>query len=124
MAVAEGSDMKLFFETSAQAMIYLLMLPLGILFAACVDLASVIKTARPVFDLMCTMACALCLGICVILFNDNTLRLYHMLSVLSGCLLYLLGIRRVVGWLRHKWDVRCTKKHPVTSRKTKPEVES
>lgn len=95
--------MKLFFETSTQAMIFLLMLPLGILFAAGIDVAGFIRIAKPLWDLLLVLLLGVSLGIGIILLGDQGLRMYHLLAVLCGCLLYMLGLRRFFQWVCQKY---------------------
>lgn len=123
MAVAKGTAMKLFFETSTQAMVFLLMLPLGILFAAGIDIAGFIRIAKPLWDLLLVLLLGLSLGISVILLGDQGLRMYHLLAVLCGCLLYMLGIRRVVQWICQNGSNHIRKKDDSAGRKSTPKSE-
>lgn len=88
--------MKLFFETAAQGSLFLSMLPVGMLLALCIDLCGCIDRFRPLWDLLAVLLCFVILGVSIVLLNDATLRVYHVLAVLTGYLLYDCGIRRMI----------------------------
>ncbi len=115
--------MKLFFETSAQASLFLLMLPIGFMLALLIDLAGKTGTAKPILDVLAMLLGFASIGICIILFRDGGLRLYHLLSMLTGMLLYLLGIRAaasaVLKWFKQQFG----KKDETDGRKAKEKVE-
>ena len=115
--------MKLFFETSTQAMVFLLMMPLGILFAAGIDVAGFIRIAKPLWDLLLVLLLGLSLGVGIILLGDQGLRMYHLLAVLFGSLLYLLGIRRIVQWICQTCRNYIRKKDAWVGRKSTPKSE-
>ena len=87
--------MKLFFETAGQAQAFLAAVPLGLVLAACLD-ASVLMMLTAGFALMGMM----------LLSRDEALRLYHLLAILTGALLYTQGIGRLVrligAWLKKR----------------------
>lgn len=111
--------MKLFFETSAQGSIFLMMLPVGMLLAICVDLCGLSGTFRPLWDLCAVLVCFAAIGFGIVLLDDTSLRMYHVLAVLTGYLLYALGVRRLLQTLRH----RLAKKDRHAGRKTGEGVE-
>lgn len=86
--------MKLFFETASQASVFLLMLPIGMLLAACVELTGKTGAGKPIWDILVVLLSGVLLGIGVVFLNDTTIRLYHLLAVLCGWILYCLGIQR------------------------------
>lgn len=95
--------MKLFFETAAQANVFLAMIPVGITAALLIDLAAHLSVLRPLWDVLILLLLGAALGFGIVLLGDTGLRIYHLLAVLSGALLYLTGIRallrKVVGIL-------------------------
>ena len=111
--------MKLFFETSAQGAVFLMMLPVGMLLAICVDVCGLSGVLRPLWDLVAVLLCFAAIGVCVVLLDDTSLRLYHVLAVLTGYLLYALGLRRGMHWLRRA----VTKKDTRAGRKNAGQVE-
>jgi len=111
--------MKLFFETSAQGSIFLMMLPVGMLLAVCVDLCGLSGTFRPLWDLCGVLVCFAAIGFCIVLLDDSSLRLYHVLAVATGYLLYALGARRFFRTLGR----RVAKKDRHAGRKTGEGVE-
>lgn len=85
--------MKLFFETAAQGSLFLMMLPLGILLAVCIDVASCARRSRPLWDVLVVLLCGGLMAAAVVLLGDEKLRMYHLLGILCGALLYLFGAR-------------------------------
>lgn len=84
--------MKLFFETAAQARAFLAMLPLGIFLAVCYDLASAAKGSRPFWDVLLMLLCGLGVALFLLWTKADGLRLYHLLALCMGCILYFRGI--------------------------------
>lgn len=99
VAMAKKTSMKLFFETSGQWAVFLMMLPVGMALGLSVDLCGYIGTARPLWDVLIVLLCFSIVGVCVVFLCNETLRMYHALAVLSGYLLYTCGIRRVISCL-------------------------
>lgn len=85
--------MKLFFETASQASVFLIMLPLGMLLAACVELTGMTGAGKPLWDILVVLLSGVLLGIGVVFLNDTTLRLYHLLAIVCGWILYRLGVQ-------------------------------
>ena len=73
--------MTLFFETAGQAQAFLAAVPLGLLLAACLDASVLAGPLRPVADVL-------------------MMRLYHLLALLTGAVLYTQGIGRLVRLIR------------------------
>lgn len=100
--------MKLFFETAAQASLFLAMLPIGFGMAVFIDLAGRTGRMKPLWDVLAMLLCFGLIAFSIVLLRDSGLRLYHLLSVLAGALLYLLGLRSALSALctriqqRHK----------------------
>lgn len=102
--------MRLFFETSMQAQIFLALLPVGLLLAGCVDAASLARKSRPFWDVLIILACGLGIVVFLSLLKDDGLRGYHLLAVLTGILLYICGIGRLWRWCWHELRRLCGKK--------------
>lgn len=84
--------MRLFFETSLQAEAFLAAVPLGFFLAAGFDLTSAVRRGRAVLDVLLLLACAGAL-LCLMRFmKDEGLRLYHLLALCAGALLYVRGV--------------------------------
>lgn len=111
--------MKLFFETAAQGTIFLMMIPVGMVLAVCVDICGMAGVFRLLWDLVAVLLCFAAVGFCVVLLNDTSLRLYHLLAVVTGYLLYALGVRRLLQALGRI----ISKKDAGTGRKTPERVE-
>lgn len=87
--------MKLFFETTLQAQVFLALLPLGMLLAACADIASMAHKTRPIWDVLILLACGLAAVIFVEMLKDDGVRAYHLLSICTGAVIYLCGFGRL-----------------------------
>lgn len=93
--------MRLFFETSMQARVFIALLPVGLLLAACVDAASIARKTKPFWDIVILLACGLGLVVFLALLKDDGVRGYHLLAILTGILLYVCGIGRLWRCCRH-----------------------
>lgn len=87
--------MKLFFETESQPFFFLLTLPLGFFLCFFLDLENIPFIIRLVLDLIVLVCCGICLVLFVLLSRDQALRLYHLLGLVCGALLYLGGIGKI-----------------------------
>lgn len=92
--------MTLFFETAGQAQAFLAAVPLGLLLAACLDASVLAGPLRPVADVLMMLAAAASLMAMMLLARDEVLRLYHLLALLTGAVLYTQGIGRLVRLMR------------------------
>ena len=94
--------MKLFFETSGQSVCFLLMIPVGFLLALLLDADVIAGRLRSAADIaLLLLAGAACLWL-IVLTGERGLRVYHVLGLLSGAVLYLCGIGRVIRILKLK----------------------
>ncbi|MEG0125172.1 MAG: hypothetical protein RR816_03725 [Clostridia bacterium] len=87
--------MRLFFETGDQAHIFLAVLPIGFLLAMSFDASSFAGKLRPVMDVLCLLMSGLAFIMLLLVFRDDGLRVYHMLALLTGAVLYLCGMGRL-----------------------------
>lgn len=94
--------MKLFFETGDQAAFFLLMIPCGFLMALCIHTGPASGLLRFALDLMVMLAGAACTVGLLFSGKDEVLRVYHMLGILTGSLLYLSGASRCIQWVKTK----------------------
>ena len=92
--------MKLFFETAGQAQAFLTAVPLGLLLAACLDASALTGPLRPLADALLVLGGGLALMAAMLLVRDETLRIYHLLALLTGAVLYSRGIGRLVRMAR------------------------
>lgn len=93
--------MKLFFETSCQAQVFLWLCALGFLCAlGCDALRKALRAyASPLCDVLAALLYGAALVSALVLFRGEGLRLYHALSLLVGTLLYRCGLQRLSDWL-------------------------
>lgn len=89
--------MKLFFETAAQANVFLVMIPVGLAAAALLDLAAHPSVLRPLWDVLILLLSGAALAFGIVLLGDTGLRIYHLLALVTGALLYVTGIRALLG---------------------------
>lgn len=108
--------MRLFFETGGQASAFLLTLPLGFLLALFLDVTRYTGHLRPVLDVCVLVGCALTFLVLTLLMRDQSARLFHVLAILTGALLYTCG----VGRLFHG-AARMLKKHQKKNKKEESE---
>lgn len=101
-----GAKMKLFFETAGQAQAFLAAVPLGLVLAACLDASVLAGPLRPLADVLMMLTAGFALMGMMLLSRDEALRLYHLLAILTGALLYTQGIGRLVrlagAWLKKR----------------------
>ncbi|MDD3334197.1 MAG: spore cortex biosynthesis protein YabQ [Eubacteriales bacterium] len=100
--------MKLFFETARQAQVFLLTIPLGFALALGFDLSSLSGRFRPLWDVLLFLGCAFALICMTLLTKDEGLRIYHLLAVLCGMLLYFCGFGSLWRNVSHKLRQRKT----------------
>ena len=81
--------MKLFFETAGQAQAFLAAVPLGLVLAACLDASVLAGPLRPLADVLMMLTAGFALMGMMLLSRDEALRLYHLLAILTGALLYM-----------------------------------
>ncbi|MCI6039869.1 MAG: hypothetical protein MR742_05020 [Clostridiales bacterium] len=105
--------MRLFFETTGQAQAFLAAVPLGLVLAACLDASVLTGPLRPLADVVMMLAGGIALMVMMLLARDEALRLYHLLAVLTGAVLYTQGIGRLVRMMRTSLKKR--KKSDTTS---------
>ena len=98
--------MKQVFETAGQPQAFLAAVPLGLVLAACLDASVLAGPLRPLADVLMMLAAAASLMAMMLLARDEALRLYHLLAILTGALLYTQGIGRLVrlagAWLKKR----------------------
>ena len=105
--------MRLFFETTGQAQAFLAAVPLGLVLAACLDASVLTGPLRPLADVVMMLAGGIALMVMMLLARDEALRLYHLLAVLTGAVLYTQGIGSLVRMMRTSLKKR--KKSDTTS---------
>lgn len=102
--------MNLFFETSGQAYAFLFTLPLGFLLAFCLDLFGKARKLRPLLDICTLLSCGLILVWLLLILQDERMRLYHILAVFLGAILYLCGVGQIAVRLKRALLTRKSRK--------------
>lgn len=107
----------LFFETSGQALLFLLAIPIGYLTALLLHLSGRARKWGPMLDaLLLLCGGAALFGFCTFKTADG-LHLYHLLAVVTGFFLYWEGPGRLLKQLAEKFKkqegktARPSKKH-------------
>lgn len=93
--------MNLFFETENQARVFISAVPLGFFMAAAFSLLGRAGRFRVLLDVLCLVLCGLSVAALVVITRDDGLRLYHLLALCVGAILYLLGVHRLLLFCRH-----------------------
>lgn len=88
--------MNLFFETTAQAHIFLATIPLGFALALIIDITSHAGHMRLLLDVLCLLVCGIALICLMLMFKDKGIRIYHLLALIIGAILYLLGVKQLM----------------------------
>ncbi|MEA5014454.1 MAG: spore cortex biosynthesis protein YabQ [Candidatus Limiplasma sp.] len=93
--------MTTFFETEFQGLGFLFLCAVGFGLAVVFDgISALFKgSLRPVGDILLFLCCGVALLLALFFLRAGELRLYHWLALLTGALLYLCGIRRLVSLL-------------------------
>lgn len=115
--------MKLFFETAQQAGGFLVMVPVGLFLAMLTDLTGNCRKSRPLCDVFVMLIGCAILGWLLIVTGDERIRLYHLLAVLTGAVLYMTGLRRIFRCLSAKAMKMKKKLQPDPEGKKKQSVE-
>ena len=79
---------------------------LGLLLAACLDASALTGPLRPLADALLVLGGGLALMVAMLLVRDETLRMYHLLALLTGAVLYSQGIGRLVRMARARIQKR------------------
>ena len=91
--------MKLFFETVGQSRSFLMSIPFGLLAAVLLDYRKRGGVWRNLFDILILLVLGSALFILLVILREQSLRIYHLLGILCGACLYLLGIARIKSWI-------------------------
>lgn len=83
--------MKLFFETSIQARAFLSAVPLGLALGVLLNLETCLPGWKALWDVLLMLLCAAGLGMLLFWTGEGRLRIYHLLAVATGLLLYRCG---------------------------------
>lgn len=94
--------MRLFFETSAQAEAFLFTIPLGLLLAAGFDLTFWVRRGRALMDVALLLLCAAALLYLIAFMRDEGLRVYHLLALCIGAVIYTQGVGRLLRTLKRR----------------------
>lgn len=94
--------MKLFFETAHQANCFLLMIPLGLMLAFLLDADVCTGRIRLLFDCLLIVAAGAAVLLSIAFWRESSLRLYHLLGIFVGAVLYVHGIGRLIRFVSSK----------------------
>jgi len=94
--------MKLFFESSEQACFFAMMVSLGFVTGFCVQEGKGEGWFRFLTDLLLLLACGIAVTSLLLSGKDESLRIYHLLGLLTGVILYVSGVSRLIRWVRAK----------------------
>lgn len=103
--------LEVLFAKAAQGRTFLLMVLLGALLALGIQLAGLLHRRRPLLGMAADVLCAvgLALALCrVLLQSGEGLRLYGLLGLCIGGVVYTAGIAPAVGWVER----RINRPHP------------
>jgi len=98
--------MTLFFETGNQAVCFLVMLPAGLLTAFMLDIRLRSPYIRPLADVLILLAAGITLLYAVVLCREPVFRLYHLLGLCAGAVLYMQGIGKITAHFRRRQDLK------------------
>lgn len=87
--------MKLFFETALQPWFFLLTLPIGFLICFFLDMRTFSHWVSLILDLSVLLLGTIALIGSLLVSNEKSLRLYHLLGLVTGGILYTGGIGKV-----------------------------
>ena len=97
--------MNLFFETSGQAWRFLCVVPLGFAAALCLDAQSS-GVLRVLADIVLLMSVGMGTLVVIVFCGDARTRLYHLLALVTGALLYWQGMGKIIRHIRHRQELR------------------
>ena len=92
--------MKLFFETSIQARAFLSAVPLGLALGVLLNLESCFPGWKVLWDVLLMLLCAAGIGMLLFWTGEDRLRIYHLLAVGTGLLLYRCGAGCVLSKIK------------------------
>ena len=98
--------MKLFFETGSQAIAFLCMVPLGFAVMLLLELSKFGTALRIITDVFVLLLAGFAVLAAVVFCQEDTLRLYHLLGLLTGALLCTQGVGKIIRWIIRKQDLK------------------
>ena len=98
--------MKLFFETGNQAAAFMHMVPLGFLAALCLEFGWIRPSVRVVLDVAVLLIAGIALLFTVVFCAEDAVRFYHLLGIITGALIWLNGMGKIIRWLLRRQDLR------------------
>lgn len=94
--------MNLFFETTVQANCFLCMVPVGFAIAACLDVSAFLGRFRLLLDILVLLLAGMGVLMLISVMQEGSLRAYHLLGLLTGAIVYLQGIGRLLRMIIRK----------------------
>ncbi len=98
--------MKLFFETSRQAWCFLSMAPVGMAAALLMDADVIAGRLRAAADVLLMLLTGFAALVMMILCSEQGMRLYHLLGLVTGAVLYLEGIGKIIRCIIRRQDLK------------------
>lgn len=98
--------MTLFFETSRQAWCFLCMTPVGMAAALLMDADVIAGRLRAIADVLLLLLAGLGALVMIVLCRETGLRLYHLLGLMTGAVLYLQGIGKIIRLCIHRQEIK------------------
>ncbi len=102
--------MNLFFETANQAQCFLAAVPIGFATAMGLDIGRREGIVRFLMDVLILAMSGLSLILLLLLLHEGAIRLYHLLGLGVGALLYINGVGKLMRLLRRRLQKRNEKK--------------
>jgi len=98
--------MNLFFETGSQAFSFLSMVPVGFAAAFCMEIGRFHTSIRALTDVFVMLAAGFVVLVIIVFCRENTLRLYHLLGLLTGTVIYMQGVGKIIRHLAARQDLK------------------
>ncbi len=92
--------MNLFFETENQARAFIAAVPLGFVMAAAFSMPGKSGRFRALLDVLWLLACGASLLMLTVFTRESGLRAYHILALIVGAILYLLGVNKFIIFVK------------------------
>lgn len=82
------------------------MVPLGLAAGFCLDAGVITGRLRPLADAVLLMVTGCAALAMIVLCREAGLRLYHLLGILTGAVLYTAGIGKIIRCIHHRQDLK------------------
>ena len=82
------------------------MVPLGMIAACCLEFGWLYPAIRTVLDVLILSAAGIAMLFTVILCSESGVRIYHLLGLTAGALIWVNGIGKIVRWMLNRQDLK------------------